>query len=118
MRGVLIVLVVVMLVVAGGYTGVASATPVGTLYPYVSKVHIKGDSYLYINVNGNFGDHGCGRTSFYVRSKDTLATDQTKAWMQMAMASFLSQSLIFVQTDGCSVDGVPIMINMQLQDAP
>lgn len=86
-------------------------------YRYVTKVNVGQDNHLYITVAGNFSpDHGCTNHS-YVRSSYPLSDDRTKAWLQMATASFLSQSKVHVWTRGCNgganVD-YPIMIGLQM----
>jgi hypothetical protein len=78
-------------------------------------VNVGDDGYLYINVLGNLStSHGCSKP-WYARSKEPLSDDRTKAFLQMAMASFLSQAGVHVWTSSCTAYGYPVLIQLQLQ---
>ena len=99
----------------GWPAGEAAAVDFNRTYQYVSRVNVGDDGFLYINVLGNFAaNHGCSKQS-YVRSKELLADERSKAFLQMAMASFLSQAEVNVWTSGCSPNGYPVLIQLQLQ---
>jgi len=99
----------------GWPAGEAAAVDFNRTYQYVSKVNVGEDGYLYINVLGNFStSHGCSKP-YYVRSKELLSDESTKAYLQMAMASFLSQASVNVWTSGCTAYGYPVLIQLQLQ---
>jgi hypothetical protein len=84
-------------------------------YAYVSKVNVGSDNHLYINVTGNFSTiHGCTRP-WYVQSQWPLSDERTKAWMQIALSSFLSKKKVYVWTAGCTSYGYPILTKLQLQ---
>jgi len=84
-------------------------------YPYISKVNVGEDNYLYLNVTGNFSTaHGCSQP-WYVRSKYALSDDRTKYFLQMALASFLSHKEVYVWTVGCTSYGYPILVQLQNQ---
>lgn len=103
------------LVLVGAMTGPAEA--VDRDYPFVWKVSVGDDDYLYINVYANFTtDHGC-QERWFARSKNPLGHEQTKAFMQVAMASLLSQTPVHVWTVGCTGGGnvgYPILTGLQL----
>ena len=88
----------------------------GQYYDYVYKVSIggSGDNYLYINVPGNFStSHGCSKP-FYARSLYPLSDERTKAWLQQATASLLSRTPVYVETNGCTDYGYPIIDQLVL----
>ena len=92
-------------------------------YDHVTKVNVGEDNFLYIAVRGNFKTrHPCTNRSF-VRSLYPISDDRTKAWLQIATASFLSRSKIHIWTRDCAGklkiagdvgSGYPIMIKLQL----
>jgi hypothetical protein len=76
-------------------------------YLYVSKVTVKEDSHLWINVQGNFSNaHHCPQHDFAV-SQQPLSDDRTRAWLQIALASLLARTKIYIVTDAtnCSAIG-------------
>jgi hypothetical protein len=84
------------------------------LYPYVVRVVVWDDNYLRISVQGQFDPlHGCSENSFG-RSSHPLDDARTEAMLQVASASFLSHSSVYIHTQGCTPDGQPQIINMQL----
>ena len=117
MRGVMrgIRYIVVVLVLVGAFAGRAHAVMYGQYYDYVYKISVRTDNYLWINVIGNFStSHGCSQP-WYVRSLYDLTDARTKAWQQVAMASLLSHTKVYIETDGCTVAGYPIMIALQIE---
>ena len=92
-------------------------------YDYVKKVNVGEDNHLYIAVRGNFTlEHKCSNRA-YVKSQFSLSDDRTKAWLQMAMASFLSRSKVHIWTRDCTGNlviaglgksGYPVMVKMQV----
>ena len=92
-------------------------------YDYVTKVNVGEDNHLYISVKGNFKpSHPCNNRAF-VKSKFPLSDDRTKAWLQIATASFLSRSKVHIWTRECAGNlviagpvgsGYPIMVKMQM----
>jgi hypothetical protein len=84
----------------------ASAQAAGNdTYEYVTKVTVKGDGRVWINVKGNFSSaHGCPETGFGVTTYE-LSDDRTKAWLQIALASFLARSKVYVESINCSAIG-------------
>ena len=89
-------------------------------YLYVSKVAVKGDSHLWINVKGNFSSaHHCPQHVFAV-SQQPLSDDRTRAWLQIAMGSLLARTKIYIETDAtnCSAIGddvgFPIITALQV----
>ena len=113
--------VLAALILMGTVAGLAEAAAFGRDYPYVWKVNVgddSGDDYLYINVYANFtAEHNCPER-WYARSKYPLTHELTKAMMQIAMASLLSQTPVHAVTEGCTGGGgagYPILIRLQLQ---
>jgi hypothetical protein len=95
--------------------GVGAADAYGQRYPYIEKVNIGNDQYLWINVTGNFAtNHGCAQR-WYARSKYQLSDERTQVLLRMASASFLSRSAVYVWTEGCTSTGYPVMIQLQLE---
>jgi hypothetical protein len=101
--------------------GSALAQPPLGYYDYVSKVVIKDDNRVWINVAGNFDQrHGCDNTAFGV-SSTSLASDSGKAFLQLALASLLSRTKVYVEVSGCSEathgpswSGSPVVHYLQL----
>lgn len=107
--------VAVVMVLLGTFAGSAHAVEYGQYYDYVYKVQVGNDNYLYINVLGNFtNNHGCSQP-FFARSTYLLSDNRTKAWMQLATASLLSHTRVYIQTNGCTPYGHPIMNLLQLE---
>jgi len=119
-RVVLYVAAILMLLSA--FANRADAVSFGQYYDYVYKINVGTDNYLYINVMLNAGvnfssSHGCS-TPYYARSLEPVTNDRTKAWLQMATASLLSHTKVYVYTNGCTTNattGYPIMIQFQLE---
>jgi hypothetical protein len=113
-----IVAILTALVLTSSVADPAEALTFHRDYPYVWRVNIGEDNYLWINVYANFTtEHGCNER-WYARSKHDLSDDRTKALLQMAMASFLAQIPVHVWTEGCTgggSTGYPILIQLQLQ---
>ena len=116
--------VVVGLVLVGAVAGSAfAAAPFGQYYEYVYKVQAGNDNYLYINVikeenhESNFSpSHGCP-LPFFARSAYLLSDIRTRAWMQLATASLLSHTRVYVHTNGtCTPGGYLIMDLLQLEE--
>jgi hypothetical protein len=109
MRGLLAALVLM-----GAGTGVAEAG-YHQDYAFVWRVNVGESKHLWINVYGNFSPlHGCPER-WYARSKYDLDDARTQAMRQLAQTSFLAHSQIHVWTNGCTPNGDPIMIQLQLQ---
>jgi Trypsin len=87
-------------------------------YPYVDRVVVWGDNHLMISVQGHFDPlHGCPENSFG-RSAHPLDDARTEAMLQIALASFLSRSPVYIHTNGCGGDQ-PQIVHMQfMQDSP
>jgi hypothetical protein len=91
-------------------------------YPYVSKVQVRSDGYLAINVQGNFNtSHGCQERSWAL-SRATVADDTTKAQLSIALSSFLGRKKVYVYTHGCSREtrshadeGYPVLEGLQVR---
>ena len=93
---------------------------VSETYDYVTKVHVKADNYLYVAVSGNYkSSHGCDNLA-YARSDQPITNDVTKAYLQIAMASFLSRAKVNIGTENCSAPNnssvnYPRMMHLQIQ---
>ena len=86
----------------------------GQEYIYVKKVNVT-DNYLHITVPGNLDSaHGCSKP-YYARSQFPLSDERTKAWMQIALTSFVAKKQVYITTSGCTSYGYPIMTGLQLQ---
>jgi hypothetical protein len=111
-----IVAALTALILVGAVAGHAEAFD--RAYPYVWKVNVGDDGYLWINVYANFTtEHGCVER-WFARSKEPIGHEQTKAIMQIATASLLSQMPVHVWTVGCTGGGsagYPILTRLQLQ---
>ncbi len=106
--------VAIVLVLLGAFADRAHAVVRGESYAYVSKVQIGTDNYLYIDVLGNFkSTHGCSQP-WYARSLYPLSDTRTKAWLQLATASLLSNTPVYIQSNGCTTYGHLIMEALQL----
>jgi hypothetical protein len=81
----------------------ANAPQFAQYYDFISKVQVGDDHFLLINVTGDSFStaHGCEQR-WFARSTFRLSHDRTKAQLQVAMASFLSRSKIWVQTTQCT----------------
>jgi hypothetical protein len=88
-------------------------------YLYVSKVEVKPDNNLWIDVSGNFtnSNHESCVTDFAFAASDVpLGNDRARAWLQIALASLLTRSPVYVVTAGCMPDGHPIFRDLQVGD--
>jgi hypothetical protein len=100
------------------FGGIASAQTSGT-YEYVTKVMVKGDDdRVWINVKGQFSSaHACPDSAFGVTAYP-LSDDRTKAWLQIALASFLARGKVYVESTGCSTSasdaGHPVITALQI----
>lgn len=95
----------------------AQAQEFGASYDYVYKVQVNGnDNLLYIGVAGSsfLAGHGCPQPWFAV-SAYPISDDRTKAWMQLAIASMVSRTPIYIHNKGCTAYGHLIMDQVQLQ---
>jgi len=96
--------------------------PVQRDYPYVFQIAIKSDNRLWINVKGNYQNvHGC--TPWFAASDVTLSDDRARAWLQIALASYLSKTRVYVTTLGCisAPDGgpqYPKIIDLEIEMTP
>ena len=96
-------------------TNAASAVQVEDNYEYVSKVVAGEDSYLLINVKGNFRNAQSCSNGWYAKSKYPLADDRTKAVLSIATASFLGRKGVHTTTQGCTSDGRLVLVQIQAQ---
>lgn len=116
MNKLMLILLVLVISAINPSVGSAQQTVFGE-YDYITKVNVGEDNYLYLTVRGNFaGDHNCANLAF-VRSQYLLSDDRTKAWLQIATASFLSRAKVHIWTRGCIGPGnssYPIMVKMQM----
>jgi len=87
------------------FPALAQSQPPQVQYNYVRKVLVKSDNYLYVAVAGNYNkSHNCPNLA-YARSSSPITDDLTKAYLQAAIASFLSRSKIRIGTNGCVGSG-------------
>jgi hypothetical protein len=94
--------------------------PHAEYYDYVYKIQIDDSGKLKINVwkNGLNGT-GCS-TPYYAWTDLTVNDEKVKAWYQMALASYLSRTKVWVATSGCTggpqhpSDGYPILQYLQI----
>ena len=101
--------------------------PHGEYYDYVYKIQIDESGKLGINVwkNGspNLNGTGCS-TPYYAWTSLTVNDERVKAWYQMAIASYLSRTKVWVETSGCTggpehpSDGYPILQKLQVTSQP
>lgn len=88
-------------------------------YSYVYKIAITPDGKLAFNVPGNLQGTGCS-TPYYVFTSTTLSDDKVKAWFELALASYVSRTGVWVWTNGCTGGpqnpsaGYPILDHLQL----
>jgi hypothetical protein len=90
-------------------------------YDYVYKIQISAGGALQINVikNGGLNLNGTGcDTPYYAITASTISSDTVKAWLQLALASYLSRTSVWVWTNGCTgggTSGYPILTKLQIQ---
>ena len=109
MRTILILALLVM-----GLVSSASAQQILGEYDYVRKVTVGMAGNLFISVPGNFAaNHGCSNRAFVV-SIHKIDDNVTKAWLQIANASFLARAKVHVWTQGCNPGGYPVMVKLQM----
>jgi hypothetical protein len=85
-------------------------------YDRLSKVQVGQDSYILINVVGNFSSaHGCSRP-FFARSENTLNSPKSTALFDLARTAFETKQCVYVTTDGCTSGGYPILVQLQLEE--
>jgi|SRR6516162_6803650 hypothetical protein len=91
-------------------------------YNFISKVAIVEGHNLRIDVAGEFpadraGNRDCNKS--YAVSQHDLTNDLTRAQLQVALASFLSQRKVFIVTIGCQQggndDGYLLLDTIQLE---
>jgi len=87
----------------------------GEYYDYVTKVNVGDGGYLAINVAGGLANPEHCQNPWFTRSANTLSDDQTKAWLQIALASFLSKKKVYVESSGCTPYGHLILTKLQLE---
>jgi hypothetical protein len=83
---------------------------------YVTKVTVD-DNYLYIDVVGEFSNYGC-TSPYFARSKYPISDERTRAWLQIATTSFVSEKKVHVWTSGCvggATAGYPILTELQME---
>jgi hypothetical protein len=90
-------------------------------YDYVYKINVSPGGALQINVikSGawNFNGTGCS-TPYYAITSATINSDTVRAWFQLALASYLSRTSVWVWTEGCTggaSNGYPILTGLQIQ---
>ncbi|MEO1702461.1 MAG: hypothetical protein AAFR71_10460 [Pseudomonadota bacterium] len=83
-----------------------SADPlvVGEYYDYPWKIQV--DQYLFValtrdNSRALAASHGCANTAF-ARSAEPITSESTKAMLKLALAAYLSRSVIYIRTSGCT----------------
>lgn len=112
------IVIVVSAILSGMVVSVPAVAQYGQEYEFVDKVQVHRDGYLYIRAGGNLAPaHGCTEP-WYGRSLLPLTSEMTKAQMQVALASFLSRSRIYIETIGCTGggrNGNPIVTKLQVQ---
>ena len=91
------------------------------------KVVINPEGTLGFNVmkgpNGNFTGTGCS-TPYYAVTSTPLSDDKVKAWFELALASYLSRTGVYVWTNGCTggpqspTAGYPILDHLQINPGP
>jgi len=112
-------------VVLGGVLATAhqaAAQPAQT-YAYVDRVIVKEDNRVWIGVKGNLlqAVHGCPHFEFAV-SPYPLSDDRARGWLQVALASYLSRTKVYIETRGCSLaadnltaePGYPWLVSLQV----
>jgi hypothetical protein len=86
----------------------------GQYYSFIGKVLVGSDGYLWINVPENLNPGGCPNP-WYAVSQSPLSDDRTRAQLQIALASFLSQKKVYIVTNGCTQGGQLILESIQIE---
>ena len=102
----------------------------GQIYAYITRVEPDRDQRLTISVkhpNGTEGldwRHGCNNPSpniqdnFFAHSQFPLTNERTKAFLQIALTSFVEKKQVWVQTSGCTLggnQGDPVLDTLQIR---
>ncbi len=110
--------VALILILTPVITNIAQNSIIEAQYEYVAAVYAGDDvpTHLLIQVKGSYLPvHGCPQRS-WAHSKYPITDERTKAWMTIALASFLGRQSVSVKTQGCTTDGFPVLIGIQVQD--
>jgi hypothetical protein len=99
-----------------------ASTTNAELYDYVYKLQVDENGRLKFNVwrsssGYNFVNTGCNDPATFVVTDSTLTDDKVKAWLQLALTSYISHTAIWVWTKAhvCTTDGFPILDSLMIQ---